>query len=97
MLEGWVSGEWTRTEMSLGRRSRWPGKRVLAFAGPFGNNVLLQLVIGTLDQLLRLNAALSGDQSQHQLLLHLPLHDSQLAELPSKSDNENFLHALHRR
>ena len=68
MLEGWVSGEWTRTEMSLGRRSRWPGKRVLAFAGPFGNNVLLQLVIGTLDQLFRLNAALSGDQSQHQLL-----------------------------
>ena len=44
--------------MSLGRRSRCPGKRLLALAGSFGSNVLLQPVIGTLDQLLQLNAVL---------------------------------------
>ena len=44
--------------MSLGRRFHSPGRPLLALAGPFGNIVLLQLVIGTLDQLLQLNAAL---------------------------------------
>ena len=43
--------------MSLGRRFH-PGKRLLALAGSFGSSAVLQLVIGTLDQLLQLKAVL---------------------------------------
>ena len=53
--------------MSLRRRSHCPGKRVLALAGSFGNNVPLQLVLFCRSS----HCAHSGDQSHTNFWLEM--------------------------